>query len=234
MPTKLPIYFVGFPTQYLCGTTMMRFQEHYESPKFAGASFSREEYEDWYEEETGGRMYHQDWSGFNFPVRALARFYLDEDFLPFTRKESAFLDHFSSITDGYIIATGQKSHSTVAHEIVHGCFFLDEAYRTEVLEAIKVSFDADEETRHFIKQLSSWLTACGYMPRVIMDEINAYVCTGLTGVDFKMNKAFSSKLKKIFKKYYPRVWGKDWLAKHWLDRIHILDFDHTAMKILAR
>ena len=67
MAEKYPIYHVSFPNQYLLAATFLRFQEHYESPKFRGRIFDWEEFMDWYAEQKGKFSYLQDWSGFNLP-----------------------------------------------------------------------------------------------------------------------------------------------------------------------
>ena len=49
--------------------TMLRFQEHFESPKFRNKFFSLEEFKAWYITTTPNNKftYYSDWSGFNFP-----------------------------------------------------------------------------------------------------------------------------------------------------------------------
>ncbi|MEK7106247.1 MAG: ABC transporter ATP-binding protein, partial [Patescibacteria group bacterium] len=72
--TKRSIYLVEAPTQYALASTFLRFQEHYESPKFRGQFFSLEEFMDWYAEEYGNFTYYKDWTGFNIPSYILKSF----------------------------------------------------------------------------------------------------------------------------------------------------------------
>jgi hypothetical protein len=68
------IYLVRFATQYELSSTFLRFQEHYESPRFHGRVFSLEEYMDWYATRYGNFTYYQDWAGFNVPSTAFRPF----------------------------------------------------------------------------------------------------------------------------------------------------------------
>ena len=44
--------------QYTLASAFLRFQEHYESPKFRGEIFSLEEFMDWYAVEVGNFTYY--------------------------------------------------------------------------------------------------------------------------------------------------------------------------------
>lgn len=70
-----------FENQKELASTFVRFQEHYESPEFAGKTFSLEEFKEWYIKnsekgrETGEFTYYEDWSGFNIPSYVMRPFY---------------------------------------------------------------------------------------------------------------------------------------------------------------
>src|SRR5512138_554281 len=69
------IFVVRFDTLYELASTFLRFQEHYESPRFRNRIFSLEEFMDWYAEKTGAFTYFTDWSGFNVPSSTFEAFY---------------------------------------------------------------------------------------------------------------------------------------------------------------
>jgi hypothetical protein len=171
---KLPIFLVSFPDQHTACSTMMRFQEHYESPRFRGKVFTREDYEDWYATERGKFTYYEDWSGFNLPSRVLNAFKKGA-FDPLTEKEKALLKLVGSRAkgDSYVIGCIKGDAQTLAHECVHGLFAIFPKYRKDVLVTI---------ARHPTALLRKKLGRMGYHPDVFDDEINAYLLTGATNI----------------------------------------------------
>lgn len=169
---KYPIYHVSFPNQYLLTSTLLRFQEHYESPMFRGKIFGLEEFMDWYAADRGAFSYYTDWSGFNFPSRVLKPF-LYGQFKDLTRKERAFIDLFDRVSgDFYVIAThSTPDPSFLAHECVHGLFHTNERYRKQVLAALAV---------YDIALFRRAIVDMGYHHAVVDDEANAYLMTFLT------------------------------------------------------
>jgi len=93
------IHLLIFPTQRDVTLTLLRFQEHYESPKFRGKIFSLEEFKRWYVAnspngiKTGEFTYYTDWNGFNIPSYVLQPF-RDGKFNPLSEQERKFLDIF--------------------------------------------------------------------------------------------------------------------------------------------
>ncbi len=168
-----PIYHVSFPSQYLITSTLLRFQEHYESPEFRGKVFDLEAYVDWYVAQKGSFSYYTDWNGFNFPSRVLTPF-CDGRFDPLSRKERAFLDLMSDVHgDFYVIGTHDQSpdHTFLAHETVHGLFYAEQDYADDVRNVLS-GFPLTD-FRQAIRDR-------GYHPDVIEDECNAYLTTGLS------------------------------------------------------
>lgn len=162
------IYHLNFPTQHLLAATFLRFQEHYESPKFAGKAFTWKEFAAWYKAEYGKFSYFDDWSGFNIPSRVLASFYRGE-FDPLTRKETSFLDLFRSVEGRFYIIgtyTEKVDEGTLRHEIAHGLYYRDEVYRARVQEILK-ALD--------LAPVFAYLTKIGYGPNVLLDEAHAYL-----------------------------------------------------------
>lgn len=175
---KPPIYHLSFPTQHLLASTFLRFQEHYESPEFRGKYFSLEEYMDWYAEKTGAFTYYKDWNGFNIPSYVLEPFHAGH-FDPLTAKEQLLLDITRLFPEPfYLIGTwtddskkrGTGENRTLVHECVHGLYYTFPDYAAAVNE---------ELAKHDTSQVRTALEEMGYHEGVILDEINAYMTTGL-------------------------------------------------------
>jgi len=169
---KYPIHSVSFPNQYLLASTLLRFQEHYESTKFRGKVFGLEEFADWYAATRGSFSYYTDWHGFNFPSGILKPF-LYGQFKDLSRKERAFLDLFDDVSgEFYVIATYTSlDPSVLAHDCVHALFHTDERYRKEVLAALQ-AYDLSAFRRT--------IADMGYHSAVVEDEVNAYLMSFLT------------------------------------------------------
>lgn len=200
MATKrYPIYHVLFENGYKLSSTILRFQETYESPEFRGKAFSLEEFMDWYAERHGNFTYYQDWQeGFNIPSEILWRL-LSKDFSPLSEKEKALIKLLSDKKIKgrfYIIATKENPNIiTLLHEIVHGLFYIVPEYREEVKRCIN---------RHDTRALRKVLAYNDYHPAVMTDEINAYLVTGPLR-EMKRAKNFNiltKRLRSIYKKHF--------------------------------
>lgn len=214
---KIPIYLVRFSTQYRLNATFLRFQEHYESPKFRGRVFSWEEFMDWYAKQKGNFTYFQDWAGFNIPSCVLTPFYAGK-FDPLTKKEKKLLETFQTVRGNfYVIGTRRNEKTdTLSHEITHGLFYCYPDYRKSVRQCIR---------RFNTSVIREELLEFGYHPAVVADEINAYM---LCGAD-RLKKTKPSdvrqlrvELGKVFKSYF----GYDIAKKKTsflLRRIHHID-----------
>lgn len=196
------IYHVSFPNQYLLTSTMLRFEEHYESPKFKDKIFTLEEYADWYAEENGNFTYYQDWNGFNIPGSYFDLF-IEGRFNPLTKKEEKFLGKLNAISEEkfYVIATAKDSRSlALEHEIVHGLFNLYPSYASDVLVDITIaSTDGDYDTN----DIQNALADVGYHYDVFRDELNAYALTGIVPFLEDTNIAkFTPLLLTTFEKHF--------------------------------
>ena len=221
---KKKIYLVLCKKQYRLAATFMRFQEHYESPRFKGLIFSVEEYMDWYAEENGNFSYFQDWSGFNIPSWVLEPFY-DGDFNPLTEKEKAFLDLFRGIGgDFYIIGatwdTKKREFKTVVkHEFVHGLFYTEADYKQKVIE---------ESKKHDTSKIERALSKIGYAPAVYLDEMNAYLLTGADslkreGAPWSEVRRLRSCMERVFKECFGFMMRSARLEKI-IKQVHLLKF----------
>lgn len=167
---KYPIYLVLFPNQHAVMSTCMRFQEHYESPRFREKMFSREEYEDWYARRYGAFTYYKDWCGANFPSWVFQPF-RNGEFDPLIEKEKALLNMFRSVKEPFYVIGAEKGDlGTVVHEGVHGLFCAFPDYSKDVVGCIR---------RYDTVRMRKKLAKMGYCRQVHADEINAYLLTGI-------------------------------------------------------
>jgi len=95
------IHLLTFENQFDITSTLLRFQEHYESPKFKGQFFTLEEFKEWYIKnspkgiETGEFTYYSDWNGFNIPSYVLRPFY-ENKFKNLSEAEKNILNIFKN------------------------------------------------------------------------------------------------------------------------------------------
>jgi len=211
---RLPIVHLIFPTQYLMTSSLLRFQEHYESPKFRGKIFGLEEYMDWYAATHGGTFsYFEDWVGFNFPSHILRMFEGD-----YSSKEEAV----TLVVDGvmrkhgldkcYVLGTAIGGEEAIDHEIAHALYSLYPEYARQVNRLCRTHAEA-------LKPLEAWLKGTGYHKKVWNDEVNAYLLTGLSSVcelDIKTLpvKEFNSLLESAFEFQASQLSTRSWQNDH--------------------
>ena len=172
------IYFVRFKTQYDCCSTMLRFQEHYESPnaQFRKYPFDLETFMDWYAKVNGNFTYYSDWSGFNIPSYILSEFY-HGGFDPLSFKEEMFLDMFANEQGEkfYIIATYTMDNDkkwekeVIKHELAHALWYVNDEYKKQVNKILKT---ADKDA---YDKFRATLIRKGYAAPVMKDEFQAYL-----------------------------------------------------------
>ena len=164
------IIHVNFDTQEELTKTFCRFQEHYESPEFAGKIFTLGQYREWYSERYGGWTYYTDWNGFNIPNIVLEPFKKGL-FDPLSEEEQLFLDLFKHRTGKfYIIGTHtSKQDEALDHEICHALYYLDREYKEEIDMVI-----ASSPSQAF-EELEKWMLGRGYAGKFLADEIQAYL-----------------------------------------------------------
>jgi hypothetical protein len=167
----------------------LRFQEHYESPRFKGSVFSWGAYVAWYKQARGSFSYPWDWSGFNFPGQTLGPFRRGA-FDPLTRREKALLTLLAGVTDqDYVIATFEDDKGSLDHELAHAFWHLDPAYRAAI-EAILAGAD-------HARQKAALAEGDGYDPAVFLDEIQACAVQGHR--DFAPDKGRRAQIRALFK-----------------------------------
>jgi len=205
------LYHIEFPNQYLETATFLRIQEFYESsfPEIRGHYFTLEQYMDRYAKFKGNFTYTTDWSGFNVPGDI---FYEFEKLFklvhsePLLEKEKELLSKLETavghinwiLGDFYIIATHIGNQSDLKHEVAHGLFYLNYAYRKEMLALIRKNKDK-------FKPLKQTLKNMGYASKVVKDEIQAYLSTGCEKAFKKLGNPYKKEFKQIFNKYYKEI-----------------------------
>lgn len=208
---KKNIYHLIFPSKGQPAKTLLRFQEHFESPRFRDKIFSLDEYKKWYiansprGKKTGRFTYYRDWDGFNIPSNILEPFYKGK-FDPLSKEEKTILRLFKNKRKKkfYIIATFRNSGRYLfKHEVAHGLFYTNPKYKKEVTKILK------RIDRKVKRQITNYLTRYGggYNRKVWTDEIHAHVLVDLNYLN--KNKVNSSRLleinkelEKTFNKYF--------------------------------
>jgi hypothetical protein len=190
-----------FETQFDITSTLLRFQEHYESPEFHGKIFSLKEFKKWYAEnsthgkESGKFTYFADWSGFNIPSHIFSPF-KNGDFNPLSVKEKKILKILDKVEEPYYVI-GVYSHqstaqSTLDHEMRHAMFYTNQEYKKEVLEVI---------SKHDFSKMNIELARIGYTEEVFLDEINAFASSDDCRFEHPVPKRIKDRLLKILDKY---------------------------------
>lgn len=208
---KPNIFAVIVKDRYDRAMLFCRGQEYYESPnkKFRGKSFSIWEYMKWYSEKYGrGFSYASDWSGFNIPFDVLWKCYETSEMdTPYDEEMYLILCEVERRMDDskktYIIGADSLDSHTFQHEVCHGLWYTNLAYKLEAFNLIDTIEDDD-----YI-MFKDNLLEMGYTDKVIDDEIQAYLTTNFDlkgfgkGVDIKdrekYHKAFTTTLNEFLK-----------------------------------
>lgn len=195
------VFLLNFENCHELCSTFLRFQEHYESPEYAGKIFTLDEFKKWYQGDDGEFTYYSDWSGFNIPSWVLDPF-LEGKFDPLSPEEEWFLSFFHEKVGGnkfYIIGTfGKKGGSALKHETAHGLFYVNPTYKKEVQEVIK---SLPKKTVNQIKKALSF----DYHENSLEDEIHAYTMEELATLDIELTpevEQASAKLCEIYERYW--------------------------------
>lgn len=192
-----------------------RFQEHYEStfPEIRGKIFTLGYLKSLTSKKNGAWTYYEnsliegDWGGYNFPSYVMEPF-INGLFDPLTEIEADFVDMFKCKQGKYYIIgvlDDDTGGGSLEHEVLHGLFYLNEAYKNDVLSVLK-----KYDLRNFKEMLRDW----GYCEDVLLDEINAYTCadyewlhtehsTRLNKFSVTIQKSMHEALQKVKQKYIP-------------------------------
>jgi hypothetical protein len=156
---------VRYRTQDELARAFIRFQEHYEGPKYRGTIFTLGEYRAWYAQHNGAFNYYTEWTGFNIPSYVFANF-KHGLFDPLLPEEQELLDLFIDRRDKfYVIGTYREKEKT--HETAHALFYLDNLYREKVVDLVR--------KYNRVRELAVFIRSEGYHKDVLIDEIQAYI-----------------------------------------------------------
>lgn len=175
--------------------SLVRFQEHYESPEWRGKIFTLGQFYEWYSEFKGGYTYADDWSGFNFPDYVLKPF-INGLFDPLTKVEKKIVKLFRYRTDKfYVIGSANDSDKEVfPHELAHAIYYTNDKYREKVNSHLQ---------QYNLHSLKNWLKSKGYCEEVLDDECNAYLACDTNLLDeegVEYPEQLQSVLEKLFNK----------------------------------
>jgi len=174
------IFLLKFKNHYDMCMTFVRYQEFYESPskQFRGKPFKLLDFMAWYSKKYGDGMftYPQDWSGFNLSSPTIERVW-KLGIPDYNDYDKVMADVYNKCYDKterfYIIGAENGEKETLRHEIAHGMFYTNDSYKKEMISAVK-SMDLQAK-----KTMHSILKGYGYSKHVYVDEIQAYMATGL-------------------------------------------------------
>ncbi len=207
---KPNVFAVVVKEKYDRAMLFCRVQEYYESPntKFRGKDFSMWDYMKWYASNHNGFSYAADWSGFNIPFDVLEKCYRNMQKFETPYDEVMYKIYWEIQTikkDGkaYVIGAGDTTGWTFQHEVCHGLWYTNAAYKKQA----KIALNTIDPNDYVIFRKN--LLDMGYTDKVIDDEIQAYLSFGhdsenfCDGVDImqcdKYHKEFRIKLNEFIK-----------------------------------
>ena len=178
------IFAVVIKDDKLRSRVFLRYQEFYESDSdsFRGKSFKWNDYIKFYKEKTKRDYfsYHEDYAGYNVPcdtIEACKAKIPDlniYDMIMFSVTDT--IKKLVGDSPYYLIGIDQDNGddpSLIFHEVAHGLWFSDPDYKNKMTEQIN-KMDSKVKDKMIDK-----IKAYGYGDNVYMDELQAYMATGL-------------------------------------------------------
>jgi hypothetical protein len=158
--------------------TLIRPQEHAESPKFQGKVFTTSRLKKYF------KSFRQNpytcYVGFNIPGTALTGFF--NNFSNFNSLELKLKEVVDQAPDRFYLIgsadrdTKKPSWKAGDHELAHACWYLSDDYREKCRAIIA------EVPEHLVTSMRNRLLSWGcYAPVVIEDEVHAYLGTDAPG-----------------------------------------------------
>lgn len=171
------VFLITYDTQEELCAAFLPFQEYYENIQFADKEFSLIEFKSWYASTFGNFTYYTDWSGFNLPLSVINYFEKSAVLQKLAQSHSSsnalylLLQMLKNTNDAscYVIGVVKGDDSTLAHELAHARFYLDTSYRDKITSILNASTQ--------LEPLKTHLLAESYHPKVLIDEIQAYLLT---------------------------------------------------------
>lgn len=206
---KPRVFLFEFKNNYDMCMYFLRYQEYYESPssKFRGKSFEIFDFMKWYSEKYGGDAftYPRDWDGFNIPGNIIMDVWMkhisDKNIYDYEMYNAwKECNYKSGGNPFYIIGAVKGKKNALKHEIAHAFFTLYPEYKSGMTQLVK---ELDPSIR---QKLNGGLKKLGYTPKVYIDEIQAYLSTGISpsfGVGKLSNEC--KPFQKFFKDFSRKV-----------------------------
>jgi hypothetical protein len=183
------VYVVRVADSYQRAMLFLRYQEHYESPynKFQGKNFNLFEFMDHYRKDRGAKafLYPVEWSGYNIPSSSLLKCFVEvKDSNPYDEVMGEIIikiseDLLAGKKPGqkapkfYLIGVDDIEGGVMDHEIAHALFFINPQYKKKTTELVSKLPSRKRE------KMEKILLGLGYRPQVLVDEIQAFMSTGL-------------------------------------------------------
>lgn len=206
------IFAVVIKDDKLRSRVFLRYQEFYESDSdsFRGKSFKWNDYIKFYKEKTKRDYfsYHEDYAGYNVPcdtIEACKAKIPDlniYDMIMFSVTDT--IKKLVGDSPYYLIGIDQDNGddpSLIFHEVAHGLWFSDPDYKNKMTEQIN-NMDPKVKDKMIDK-----IKAYGYGDNVYMDELQAYMATGL-GSEMRLIKNIKPEMvpfNNIFMKYTNKI-----------------------------
>ena len=186
-----------------------RAQEYYESPssKFRGKNFSIWDYMKWYHEQNDwGFSYGADWSGFNIPFKTIQECYqkLNKTESPYDKVMDEIIRKIKSMLVNettYVIGCANTTDSVFKHEVCHAMYHTNKNYKKQM------DIYTHGLPKKYYVTFKNNILKMGYTPKVVDDEIQAYLQYGYEepkfgkGVDIEVRKEYSNIYKEAAKIY---------------------------------
>jgi hypothetical protein len=210
---KPRIYLVAVPDQYERGMLFLRSQVFYESPsdEFRGKNFCVFDYMNFYRKNDvlGYFYYPRHWDAYNVPSDELEKCIkgLTSENMSITPYDKVMVDIVQEIRKNqpqgefYLIGVDSSQSDKLDHELAHAFFYTDKEYREEMLKLISSIKSS------IYKQIEAYLSRMGYSRKVMDDEIQAYLATGLTPFMSRIHgiKTLEKNFRRVFRNYNKTV-----------------------------
>lgn len=179
-PVRPGIWKMMSANRYDLAMHFLRVQEFYEcpNPRFRGKAFRILDYHEWYSKKHDNAFtYPQDWCGFNVPGEALRKLYIETRIPDFNKYDFPMGEFVRKMEKRqfndpyYLIGHIKGDEVTLNHELAHAHYALDIKYK-----------DVQDENVfkcNIAPQMQELLLEWGYSEKVINDEIQAYLSTGI-------------------------------------------------------
>lgn len=176
------VYVVKVEDSYERAMLFLRYQEYYESPygSYYNKSFSILDFMNSYRKfsNSGSFIYPEEWSGFNIPggvlLKCIAGVKDKNGYDIEMKKISKLISKEVGKKKFYLMGVNSLDGAVIEHELAHAFYYLDKKYRHGVNSLI------DGLSSDKVYKMEELLISWGYRKKVLRDEVQAYLSTGLS------------------------------------------------------